>query len=206
MALPAAPISTLMIDALLQTADKDGAATQFYFFFFAGSGALGIGGAQIPKILRKYDALNVLAESPITEGGDDLTTPFGYPKPLKIKDVEKILYQLPSVEQIKEKGEKKSYMAQNGYLERSGFLNALPDCNPLAASAVYEALSGGTADIVAPSQIEPKLQQLKDGGLLAFQSMLLQSTLKRLSAYFVFAFLIFLVLDLIVETGTNAFL
>jgi hypothetical protein len=193
-----------MAEALLQRVDPSEAAASFWFYFLAGSGALGIGASQVPKIKSSYDVLKNYAQSPITEGGEDLLTPFGYPEPIKTKDVQKILAQLPSVETILQKGEKTSYMAQKGYCERSGFTNALEDCNPLAANAVFEALSGGAGDLIAPDILSTKMDQLK--GLDDFQSQLRAATLQKISAYAVFAFLMALILDFIVESGINAWL
>jgi hypothetical protein len=195
-----------MVDAILQRIEPSMAAKQFWFFFFAGSGALGIGGAQVPKILASFDALKQLAASPLTEGGDDFCTPFGYPEAVKTKDLQKIIEVLPTVDVILDKGAKTSYMAQRGYCERSGFVNALEGCNPLAISAVYDAVSGGAGDLLAPEQVSSGITELKTNGLDGFQSLLNVATAKKLSAYGVFAFLIALVLDLIVESGSNAWL
>jgi hypothetical protein len=61
----------------------------------------------------------------VTEGGEDLDCNFiatiGYPEPLKTKDVQKIIDNAPFVEKMLAAGNKKSYMAQMGYLERQGF-------------------------------------------------------------------------------------
>lgn len=67
-----------MVDAILQRIEPSMAAKQFWFFFFAGSGALGIGAAQVPKILASFDALKSLAASPLTEGG--LSLPSSSPR------------------------------------------------------------------------------------------------------------------------------
>jgi hypothetical protein len=66
-----------------------------------------------------------LGGSPVTEGGEDLDLNFiatiGYPEPLKTKDIQKIIDNAPFVEKMLAAGNKKSYMAQMGYLERQGF-------------------------------------------------------------------------------------
>jgi hypothetical protein len=116
--------SSLLLN-FLQRVDPDQAKGEFFFFFFGGSGALGIGAAQVPKIAAELDFINKLGGSPITKGGDDLDCNFiatlGYPEPLKIADVQKIIDDAPFVEKILAAGKKKSYMAQIGYLERQGF-------------------------------------------------------------------------------------
>ena len=72
-----------------------------------------------------WTEIKQLGGSSVTEGGDDLDCNFiatiGYPEPLKIKDVQKVIDQCPYVEKILAAGKKKSYMAQIGYLERQGF-------------------------------------------------------------------------------------
>jgi hypothetical protein len=193
-----------MVEALLKRVEPSEAAASFWFYFLAGSGALGIGGSQIPKIKASYDELKNYAQSPVTQGGEDLVTPLGYPEAVKVRDIEKILGQLPSVETILQKGEKASYMAQKGYCERNGFVNALEGCNPLAANAVFEALSGGAGDLIAPDILSTKMDQLNS--VEDFQSQLRAATLQKLSAYAVFAFLLGLILDLIIESGINAWL
>lgn len=85
-------------------------------------------------------------------------------------------------------------------------MNALEGCNPLAVSAVYDAVAGGAGDLLAPEQVSAGIAVLKTNGVDGFQSLLSVATAKKLSAYGVFAFLIALVLDLIVESGTNAWL
>ena len=50
----------------------------------------------------------------------------GYPEPLKTKDIQKIIDDAPYVEKILAAGNKKSYMAQIGYLERQGFNDCFP--------------------------------------------------------------------------------
>lgn len=98
-------------------------------------------------------------------------------------------------------------MAQLGYLERVGFDRSLPTANPLARYAVYDAINGGGGELAAPQDATTKLQKWRaEGGLEAFKSDLLVATFKKYSAYAFFAFLILLVIDLVVESGTNAFL
>ena len=147
--------SSLLLN-FLQRVDPEQAKGEFFFFFFGGSGALGIGAAQVPKIAAELDGMSSLyachilhqkilffwcvklsflwflileikklGGSPITEGGEDLDCNFiatiGYPEPLKVQDVQKIIDNAPYVEKILAAGNKKSYMAQIGYLERQGF-------------------------------------------------------------------------------------
>jgi hypothetical protein len=121
--------------------------------------------------------------------------------------VQKVISSASSVPQILAQGPKKSYMAQLGYLEREGFYRSLPKgTNPLASFAVFEALAKGGGDMASPVVAEELLAGWRgEGGVDQFASDLLKATLAKYSAYAVFAFLIALVLDLIVESGINAF-
>lgn len=127
--------SSTLLTSLLQTVDKQQANAEFFFFFFGGSGALGIGGAQVPKLLALNKELQA-RKGGLSEGGADLNAnpiaTFGYPETLKEKDIMKIIKEMPSVDKISSLGVKKSYMSQLGYLEREGFDKSLPKCNPVA--------------------------------------------------------------------------
>jgi hypothetical protein len=196
--------------SLLQQVDKSQANAEFYFFFFGGSGALGIGGAQIPKLLKAYSEMKSKAGSSITLGGEELganpLATFAYPESIKLKDVEKIIKDFPTMAKIQSLAQTKSYMSQLGYLEREAFDKSLPNCNPVAKYVVFDAASGGGGDMVAPQTMEEKLVAWRGAdGINAFKNDLLISNSKKLSAYAVFAFLILLVLDLVVESGVNAF-
>ena len=209
--LNALDVNSLLTSILLKSTPEQ-AKVEFYFFFFGGSGALGIGGAQVPKLLKEADYIKSLGGGS-SLGGDDLSVSpiatFGYPEPLKIKDLEQVFQQCPSVEVLLTKGPKKTYLAQQGYVERGAFIECLPTCNPLAIYAVFEAISGGSgASVATPKDVREKLDFYKNTefGLETFKNDLLSANLKKLSAYSVFGFLIALVLDLIIESGIAAFL
>lgn len=74
--------------------------------------------------------------------------------------------------------------------------------------AVFDALSEGGGDLAAPGKATELITSWKDpeNGLQKFKTDLLVANAKKWSAFGVFFFLIVLVLDLIVESGTNAFL
>ncbi len=132
----------------------------------------------------------------------------GYPEPLRVSDVQKIISNIPAVEKILAKGEKKTYLAQMGYVERKAFEDCLPGCNPLAIYAVFEAISGGGgAGVASPIDVVQKVKLWRESdGIGNFKNELLKSSIKKNLAFIVFAFLISVVLDLIIESGVNAFL
>lgn len=187
------------------------AKAEFFLFFFGGSGALGIGGNQIPKILKEYENIKALGGGS-TKGGEILECNFlatiGYPEPLRKNDIEEIIQNCPSVDKIIAKGQKKTYIAKLGYVEKEAFDEVMASSNPLARFAVFEAIAGGGASTVAsPDEFKLKIASWKESdGLETFKSDLLKAALKRYSAFAVFAFLILLVLDLIIESGSDAFL
>lgn len=138
----------------------------------------------------------------------------GHPEELKYSDIEHIIQFIPSVTSISTAGSKKSYMAQLGYLERQGFYDCCLDENPLALCAVYDALSAGGGDLVSPETFSSILSRWRkpysNGTMVvdveAFKTDLLSASLKKYSAFAVFFLLIALVIDLIVESGVNAYL
>lgn len=65
--------------------------------------------------------------------------------------------------------------------------------------------TGGGGDLAAPTDAAIMITKWKKEGLEGFKNSLLRANFRKYSAYSVFAFLILLVLDLIVESGSNAF-
>lgn len=201
--------SSLLLN-ILQRVDPSQARSEFFFFFFGGSGALGLGFKQIPGLIAEYQKVQQLSGG-VTKGGENLEisplATIGFPEPLKKADIEDILNDFPSVDVISANGPKRSYLAQRGLLERDGFVASLPGKNPLALYAVYEALSKGGGDLASPTEAKQFISKwLGEGGIEAFKSDLTVATTKKYAAYAVFLFLIAVVLDLIVESGLNAFL
>lgn len=103
--------STSFLTSVLRRVEPSQAKGEFFFFFFGGSGALGIGGAQIPSLIREAEKVKGYAGG-ISEGGPDLDcSPFvtiGYPEKLKLNDVTKVIerFNTLSMREILEKGKK----------------------------------------------------------------------------------------------------
>lgn len=113
-----------------------------------------------------------------------------------------------SADEISARGTSTNYFASKGYIDRLDFLQALEGCNPLASYAAFDAISGGSGSVVAPDILEEKLKTYREveGGLGAFANDLQGAKTTKLTAYAGLAFLLFIVFDLIIESGINAFL
>lgn len=215
MMSPLETASTL-VPAILRRVPPSEAQGAFIFFFFAGSGALGIGGAQIPKLVEEFNAIGALAGG-ATAGGETLdlnpVQSLGYKEDIKVQDVKNVLSCFPTVAQIQEAGDGKSFLAQSGFLERVGFERAVDQnmeklglpVNPLAVYMLFTALTGGGSSVTCPpSAVFELVPQWKaDESLETLKGDLSSAQSKKLSAYVFFAFLIALVLDLIIESLVN---
>lgn len=208
--------ASTLVPAILRRVPPSEAQGAFTFFFFAGSGALGIGGAQIPKLIEEFNAIGDLAGG-ASAGGEtlelDAVQSLGYKEPIKVQDVKNVLSCFPTVAQIQEAGDGETFLAQSGFLERVGFERAVADnmeklelpVNPLAVYMLFTALTGGGSSVTCPpSAVYELVPQWKaDDGLEKLKSDLSSAQSKKLSAYVFFAFLIALVLDLIIESFVN---
>lgn len=200
--------------SILQKVAPEQARSEFYFFFFGGSGALGIGAGQIPKILKEFERMKNLEGVP-SLGGDDFALPaigkIKYPETLKTKDIQCVIDRLPAVNKIQDLAQKldtSSFMVQRGYISRPAFIKAAEKCYPLAAYAVFDALANGSefADPrIADSAITAWKAKGADG-LKQVSESIGKGNANKFSAYAVFTFLLGLVGDLVVETGINGFL
>ena len=173
---------------------------------------MGIGGAQVPKILKTLDEIKAL-KGDATLGGEALSlNPIAsalYPEALSRADVQRVVDSVPALEAIRKNNAKTTYMSSLGYIERRAFLTTMEaqgGLNKLATYAVFDALTNGSGDYAAPQECESKLAAWRADGLDGFKSDLLKAQGAKLSAYSVFGFLILLVLDLIVESGANGWL
>ena len=204
--------TTTSLSGVYGTIDPDQAQAQFWFFFFAGSGAGGIGLGRVPAIFQEFQDIKALAGQGPTAGGEPIGTggivKLLFPDPISAKDVEDVIQKIPTpAEGISERGNAKetSRFAKLGYVVPADFEQALAGCNPLAVSAAYEALSGGSGKAVSPNIVDDKLAVWRTDGLAAFEQDLQNAVVTRFAAYFGLAFLLLFTLDIVVETGINAF-
>ena len=198
-----------LLTSILRRVDPAQAKGECFFFFFGGSGALGIGFAQLPKLIKDWNRIRKL-NGPTVGGAPLVLGPIatlGYPEMLRVGDVQKIIDDMPEIETIVQNGPKNNYVAQLGYIEREGFIKCFSnDTNPLALQAVYDALSEGGGDLASPVQFKRILDEWTYTGIEGFKKSLTLGQARKYSAIGVFFFLIALVIDLIFESGINAFL
>lgn len=164
----------------------------------------------MPKILKELDEIKALGGKQSLGGPELEISPIatvGYPEPLRVQDLESIFNTLPDIPTLLSKGDKKTYMSQLGYVEQVSLARALPEANPLALRALYDAVSGGGGGgVLSPDVLTKKIAAYRESdGIETFKSDLLVSSLKKNSAYVVFVLLIALVFDLVIESGINAF-
>ena len=208
--------STGLFNEKVKELDPDEARAQFLFYFFAGSGAGGIGLTQIPKLFQEIQELKDLSLVGPSQGGEALNVgplvSIFYSPPLYEKDVVKVISQMPnSAATISAQGTSTSYMASMGYVVQSDFVATCKGCNPYAASAVFEAMSGGKAKCIQPDDVDAKTNLYKQssggdgGGLTSMVQDLQGAAATRLGAIGTLAFLLFLIFSLIVESGLQAF-
>jgi hypothetical protein len=99
--------SSTILEALLQRVDPSLAKGEFYFFFFAGNGALSFGVTILPKILAEYRKIQAL-KGGVSAGGDDIgfnpLVSFSYPEALRVKDVTNIIEKIPAISVLQAKG------------------------------------------------------------------------------------------------------
>ena len=157
-------------DAETLTPAVEAARAKFYFYFFAGSGAGGIGLAQLPTIFREAGVARSTAGTGSTLGGAALDVGplvgIYYDSEISASDVANAIQKAPTAEFISSRSESINYMASKGYIEKRDFIKELEaaKCNPLAAHAVYDAISSGKGNVVSPVVYEEKLAKYRTEG------------------------------------------
>eukprot|EP00521_Asterionellopsis_glacialis_P019597 CAMPEP_0195319906 /NCGR_PEP_ID=MMETSP0708-20121125/5782_1 /TAXON_ID=33640 /ORGANISM="Asterionellopsis glacialis, Strain CCMP134" /LENGTH=250 /DNA_ID=CAMNT_0040386205 /DNA_START=100 /DNA_END=852 /DNA_ORIENTATION=- len=204
--------TTDILISALQKKDPETAKGEFFFFLGAGSGAGGIGLSQVPRIYKELSEIRALEGEGPSEGGkviDGGLASLLYPT-IYEADLAKVLKNVPSCEQISKQGTNTSYLASKGYIAREDFIGALKSkkCNPLAACALFDAISGGSSAIISPILIDEKLTGYRSATnpAAAVTGDLQACTTVKLSAYAGLAFLLSIVFGLIISNGIDAFL
>lgn len=190
---PSSPLTTT-VNVLPEFMSEDAEAARgfFYIWFFGGSGGAGIALSQFPKQFANFQKLSAMSDDGPTAGGPNIgISPLClYPRDLSKSDVDKVLNNKLSVEQMVQRGPKPNYLSEKGYLCYPSYVEANKGCNPLTIRAVFDALS--TGDNVSPEVAQLKLDTLKNDASddrALFKDELLKTKLTGFSSI---AFLLFL--------------
>lgn len=160
--------SNLLSDESLSPA-VEAARQKFWFYFFAGSGAGGIGIAQLPAIFRDAAASRGVAGMGPSRGGSPLNAGpllgVYYNTEIALNDVLDAIEKAPSAEFISSRSQSMNFMASKGYIERRDFIKEMEikKCNPLASYVLYDAISSGKGDVVSPVAYDGKLATYRQG-------------------------------------------
>lgn len=182
----------------------DDARGYFGLWFFGGSGGIGIAIRQFPLQFKKFRQLFAMSEEGPTRGGETIgISPLClYPRDLSKDDLDEVLGNKLTVEQMVERGPKPNYLAESGYLCFQSFRAANEGCNPLTVRAVFDAIS--TGDNSAPDVAQEKLDEFASDSSpdrAAFKTALLQTKLIGFSSI---AFLLFLLGPVVGSTCLDA--
>ncbi|KAL7527709.1 hypothetical protein ACHAXR_002089 [Thalassiosira sp. AJA248-18] len=147
----------------------EAARQKFWFYFFAGSGAGGIGLAQLPSMFREVGVARDTAGTGSTLGGAALNAGplvgIYYDSEISKDDVADAIQKAPTAEFISSRSTSLNYMASKGYIEQRDFVKEMEakKCNPLASYALYDAISSGKGGVVSPVVYEDKLLEYREG-------------------------------------------
>lgn len=119
----------------------DEARSSFFLWFFGGSGAAGIAVSAFPRTCQEVRHVQDLKRQAPTLGGElmGISPLVGYPQDLCVRDVEAVVSNPMSVEDMVRKFPVKgNFLAKRGYLTFEAFAAANQDKNPLAVRAVTD--------------------------------------------------------------------
>ncbi len=141
----------------------DGARRLFFLWFFGASGGGGIAVGAFPKMYQNFQDVQALkGVGPTLGGGKIGLSPLcGYPEDLALADVQKILNNKMTTEQMVQKGPKDSFWAERGYLRYEAFEAANKNCNPLALRAIFDAMTTSVST-VSPVVAQELLDSFRD--------------------------------------------
>lgn len=167
-ALPQLPDILLSDETLSPVVEA--ARAKFWFYFLAGSGAGGIGAAQLPSIFKDRGvAIASIGEGKTLGGetfnGGPLVGSY-YNNEISANDVADVIQKAPTADAISKRSTSESYMASKGYIVQSDFIKEMKNCksNPLASYAVFDAISSGKGGVVSPVVYEEKLAKYRGDG------------------------------------------
>mmetsp|Transcript_21077 Transcript_21077/g.27320 ORF Transcript_21077/g.27320 Transcript_21077/m.27320 type:complete len:243 (-) Transcript_21077:97-825(-) len=160
----------------MDTADQLVYRGRAFLWFFGSQGAATVGLGAIPGMKKNVDLIQSLKDEGPTKGGVGIgISPLcGYPRDLARADVEQIVMNPLSVEEIVKKYPvPQVFLSTKGYLTYQAFRDANSMANPLTVRAVFDSLGQGT------NVVDPKLAQIQldsyRNDLTQFNTQLLKS-------------------------------
>ncbi|KAG7366153.1 hypothetical protein IV203_028823 [Nitzschia inconspicua] len=166
------------------------ARNQFFLWFFGASGGAGIARSAFPRMFNQVRYIQSLKNVSPTRGEETigLSPLCGYPQDLAVKDVEQVVNNPMSVEQIVKKYPVEgNFLTIKGYLAFSAFSRANQNANPAAVRAVFDTFAQST-DLSDPFVAQEKLDSYKED-VRRLNGALLKS---KLTGYLSIASLLFL--------------
>lgn len=200
----AAPLTRVSALPEAFTNNYEDARTYFYIWFFGGSGGVGVALRQFPQQWSKFQQLFQMSGDGPTKGGEGIgVSPLClYPRDICKADLDQVLGNKLTVEQMVERGPKVNYLSERGYLCFPAFAEANKGCNPLTVRAVFDSIS--TGDNVSPDVAQEKLSEFASDtspDRAAFKNSLLKTKLTGFSSI---AFLLFLLGPIVGATCLDA--
>lgn len=196
----------------------DYARREFWFYFFAGSGAGGIGIAQLPKIFQQADEARAKIGEGSSRGGASLDAGplvgIYYDTEISKEDVADAIDKAPTAEFISSRSTSANYMASKGYIEQGDFLKEMEakGCNPLASYILFNAISSGKGGVVSPVVYDDTLAAYREGSTSAgdvasaFSSDLNKFLAVKVAAFFGLVICLLVDLGFIASAGVTAWL
>ncbi len=174
------------LDASELSAEQVAARTDFFIWLFGASGAAGVARSAFPRMYNNIREIqsyrNVYGGNGANSGnnagsnGDKVgISPLcGYPRDLAVKDIQAIVQNKLSIDQIVSKYPVENNLwAKKGYITYAAFRQANAKVDPLAVRAVFDCFSQST-EVSNPEIAQAKLEKYKES-LDSFKNDLLYS-------------------------------
>lgn len=198
---------------------------KFWFYFLAGSGAGGIGLAQVPAVFRDASSARAAAAAARrkTGGGGAAAAldagPFVrlyYDLEIYTEDLVDAIRRAPTSQYISGRSTSKNFMATRGYIERGDFAKEMDtkDCDPLASYVLFDAISAGKGGVVSPVVYDEKLEAYREGTVAGWGKAVASSfavdmnvfLAVKLGAFVGLVFCLFVDFGLVAKNGITGFL
>lgn len=148
-------------ETLVIPEDSEQSRIAFFVWFFGASGAAGIARSAFPRMYKQVRTIQSLKDEGPTKGGETIgISPLvGYPRDLSLADVDQIINNELSVEQIVSKYPVEgNFLSARGYLTFKAFQEANANANPLTVRAVFDTFSTST-DVVNPEKAQEMIDE-----------------------------------------------